>query len=382
MRQRVNGERGVTLIELLVVLIIIGVLGAVTLRAMDMTRERANYDKTMKTIERLAQAIVGDPNLVAEGRRTDFGFVGDLGRLPVNFEELRTQLTGDSAWNGPYVRVPFQGDVESYKTDAWGQELQYLPEQATIFSLANGRVPITYRIFEDPAFLFQNRVSGTITDDEGNPPGDQAPNLRVSVWVVDSATGRQARSDTVPGQDGSYTFAPPRFRIPVGNHQMLVVRGGGTNESLTKWVTVSPRVGAIVDFRLSSKLSGALRVINNTITAYGDSSASVAFEVINTSSGVIGLDSIAFFRSPPIYCESLRIHHDLRWGWVGVRRAGENDVMLFSARDSVASMARMLVELKVFRYSPTIANDSLVPMHGRNLQLRFSDGSLVNFLIP
>jgi type II secretory pathway pseudopilin PulG len=374
-----------TLVELLVVLIILGILGAVTLRAMDVTRERSNYEKTMKTMERLSQAIVGNTSLVAEGRRTDFGFVGDMARLPTTMDELRENTASNPAWNGPYVRIPFEGDELSFKTDAWGQELQYVRTDGLIISMANGVTPLTYQI-GDTTPLFRNTVSGTVTDNQGNPPGDQAPNLRVSLWVQDPSTGQTVRYDTVPRADGGFAFAPPRFRVPVGNHQFRVVLSAGGGESLTKWIQVVPRAGSntIVDTRLNTSLAGALRLINGSAAVYPPlTSDNVSFEVINTGNRTVVLDTIWFFHSPDrVFCESLKLYQTLQWDRHGGYRAGISDTMPLTSGDSVPAMARMRVDLRTFRTTRNPSYDTLVDMHGRSFRLKFDDGSIVTVLAP
>jgi type II secretory pathway pseudopilin PulG len=376
-----------TLVELLIVLVIIGILGSVTLRAIDVTRERANYDQTMRSMQRLANAIVGNPDMIAEGRRSDFGFVGDLGRFPTSIEELRRNVENVLAWNGPYVRLPFTGDSASFKIDAWGQEFQYLPDKGTVLSLANGTFPLTYQVTPDTAFLFQNTVSGTITDNQGNPPGDEAPTIHVHLSVVNPGTGQPMHYDTTPRRDGSYSFGPPIQRIPVGNHLATVVRS--TGESLSKWVAVAPRVGAIVDFRFGSLLWGALRLITGSVAAMPGAIASddVTFEVINTGNSTVQLDTIAFYGSDPTaFCESLVLGGRLQWHWdpPGIQRAGFNDKMGFyvSGPDSVLGLARVRVNLARFNTDPANTPGVHKDMHGDSLKLKFSDGSFIDLRIP
>ena len=386
--QVLNGDRrGMTLIELLVVLVIISILASVAFRAIDITRERANYDKTMKAMERLSQSIAGNPTLVAEGRRTDFGFVGDVGRLPGSLDELRTNTQNDSVWNGPYVRLPFEGDSSSYRTDAWGRDFQYLPEQAAITSLGNGKSPITYRIIEDTAFLFRNRISGTITDNDGNVPGAAAPSIRVRLWLPDLQTGQMMPWDTFPEADGHYVFDESHFRVPVGTHEIMVVRNSGVAESLTKWVTVMPRVGAVADFRFPSSMVGELR-LSGPVTADpfgGPVAASVAFNVVNVggdSLHPVNVDTVAFYRSDStVFCSGLRLYR--REKWHAGARAGNGDAMGFDVSpESVLAYSTMQVNLDSFMSGASGGGDTLMDMHGKTLRLRFSDGSVVSVPIP
>lgn len=378
---------GVTLIEMLVVLIILGILGAVTVRAMDSTRERANYDKTMKTMERLAHAILGNPNLISEGRRTDFGFVGDMGRFPDSLGELIRRPGNNPAWNGPYVRIPFQGDELSYKSDGWGRELQYMPAEAQLLSLGNGTFPITYRLAAETASLFRNQVSGTIVDSDGNPPGAlQAGNIWVRLWTPNPATGELIRYDTNPNPDGTFLFDSTRYRIPVGNHLLRVVKTSGTPESLTKWIQVLPRVGAVVDFRLSTPFGGRLKLVGGTVSAFGNPVANnVVFQVYNTGHDTIRLDTIRFGAmviAPPAYCETLKLRSAVRWDWQLVgHRAGANDTLAFTIPDFVPGGELLQVEFNNFRDSRTGAGLP-VNMHGAAFTVRFDDGSTVDINVP
>jgi type II secretory pathway pseudopilin PulG len=384
-----------TLIELLVVLIIIGILGAVTLRAMDATRERANYEKTFKTLERLAYSVSGNPNLVADGRRTDFGFVGDVGRLPASLDELRTNIGNNPSWNGPYVRLPFVADENSYKTDAWGQEIQYLPDQATLISLANGHSPVTYRIATDTTELTHNSIRGSVSDRFGNVPGSEAVNMRVRLWLPDPNTGQPVHHDVTPDNDGRYLLDAVGYAIPVGTHQLVAVHTGAASESLIKWVTVTPRVGAIVDFRLNNAFTGRLQYISGTGTAYPDPTYdNVTFEVFNTGPDLVHIDSIyslgTLAAGETAYCEVMRTRGVAHWNYSvqgGNTRAGPADASVrplsyaFAPRDSLAGAERLRVDLLAFKMDPQNVSPPR-DMRGRVMRMRFSDGSIVSFTTP
>jgi prepilin-type N-terminal cleavage/methylation domain-containing protein len=380
-------QAGMTLIELLVVIVIIGILGAVSLRAVDLIRERTNYDKTMRAMEHLANAIAGNPDLVADGRRTDFGFVGDLGRMPTSLEELRRNLNNNPAWNGPYVRIPFTGDSLSFKTDAWGQEFQYLSDRGMIISLANGRLPLTYQVTADTYFLFDNSVSGTVTDNQGNPPGDQAPTVHVHFWFTDRLTGQPSHYDTVVGADGSYAFSPPGRAVAVGNHLITAVWG---NDSVSKWVAVEPRVGAVVNLPFGNARVGLLRLVTQSAVALpgmdGVTTNNVRFQVINTGTDSLALDNIQFYHSDPnAWCESLLVARLPQWDWInegyGSRAGGDSSHMGFQVQDTVAGGGLLLVELHEFMTTQISPPDTAKDMRGDTLRLRFSDGSFVS-LVP
>ena len=84
------------------------------LRAVGLSRRKIEYGRgiaeEMRTgrldADRLAHAVAGDPDLVAGGTRSDFGYVGDIGALPSDWDDLVTN-PGYSTWNGPYVQDEF-----------------------------------------------------------------------------------------------------------------------------------------------------------------------------------------------------------------------------------------------------------------------------------
>lgn len=234
--------------ELLVVLLIIGVLSTVAIRTIDATRGRALFDQTSQEMKGLVQTIVGNTDLVVDGRRVDFGFYGDMGRMPEGLEELVDNTNGDTNWHGPYVRREFVGDSVGYLHDAWGNRYTYDSLTGTISSLGDGRHPLTVRIADTLTHLSANFVTGNVVDADNNPPGD-AP---ISIWLYTSA-GQQ--SFTQPDRGGYYEFTA----VPIGIHRILAVYRGF--DSLERWVTVTPRSNTVIDFRFSRPFRNFLKIV-------------------------------------------------------------------------------------------------------------------------
>lgn len=125
-------QRGLTLLEAIVTLVIIsiliGILTPVGLRLLETDRERT----TEKKAEKIFRAIYGAPE------RGDFGYLGDMGRLPTALTELSVQggqtafHTADGAtdhlgkvgtgWRGPYLKGLSQDELLK---DAWGKDFSY-----------------------------------------------------------------------------------------------------------------------------------------------------------------------------------------------------------------------------------------------------------------
>lgn len=257
MREKCNmkDRAGFTLMELMVVLLIIGILSTVALRTIDATRDRSLFDQTTKEMNQLVLAITGNPDLTYDGRRVDFGFFGDMGRLPNDLRELVYNESGDPHWHGPYVRQTVGGDTIGYQLDGWGHLYTYHADSGSIGSFGNGKFPMTVRVADSLSQLYNNIISGTITDAGNNPPGDKDSSIMITLYY---ASGHPSRLK-FPDPGGYYQFSlVTGDTVPIGTHRLVAKMAGG--DSLTRWVTVVPRSRTIVDFRFSKLFRNQLRM--------------------------------------------------------------------------------------------------------------------------
>jgi len=100
-------DRGVTLLELLVVLMILSIVLTAAVKTWDVTLERGRAQTTASKLTQLVNVIVGDPDYIVAGQRADFGFVGDMGRVPDSLSELVKAPAGSTTWRGPYIHSTF-----------------------------------------------------------------------------------------------------------------------------------------------------------------------------------------------------------------------------------------------------------------------------------
>jgi prepilin-type N-terminal cleavage/methylation domain-containing protein len=115
---------GFTLLELVVVIAVIGILAAAVAPSVIQQIMGSRVDGTRSEAEAIARAITGDP------AQNQFGFAGDIGRLPATLDELAspgglpayTTATVRSigmGWRGPYINAG--GSASDFLTDGFGR---------------------------------------------------------------------------------------------------------------------------------------------------------------------------------------------------------------------------------------------------------------------
>jgi hypothetical protein len=220
---------------MVMVVIILGILSAVAFTSLTKVNQVSRAEETMREMDRLAEAIAGDPSLVSGGNRISFGYVGDIGALPANWDALATRPTGYTAWHGPYIHDEFtagSGDNE-FQLDAWGR--QYSTPNAVAFFSNGGPSAITRKIANTSADLLYNTVYIVFTDIDNDPPGSVLKDsVRFLLTIPNGAGGTTTRTKT-PGADGLARFDS----IPMGIRTLRVVYVP-THDTLTSGITVLP----------------------------------------------------------------------------------------------------------------------------------------------
>lgn len=207
-------QNGFTLIEVVTIILIIGVIATVATLKMNQSIETALYEQTKREMDQLTAAIVGNPELNANGARTDFGYVGDVGAFPGSLDDLVTNPGGYSTWNGPYIAGDFQNN--GYKLDGWNVTYVYL--DSIIRSIGSGS-NIDKRVVSASTMLFDNQVAGSIRDANNDMPGATYDDSLTVLMVYPNGSGSITSSATHPNHFGSFSFSG----IPVGNHTLRVI---------------------------------------------------------------------------------------------------------------------------------------------------------------
>ena len=227
---------GFSLIEAIFTLAIITILSvglvSVSGAAFNSVR-RAATDDHLRSLER---AISGDPVIVLNEARTSFGYVGDMGTLPVNLEDLwvkgsqasfsfDTSKKAGAGWTGPYLDTEIVEFIDGTGMDAWGTDLSYdnTPFSDSDFGanalgmlasfgpdgMTGGSDDITLHFFDA---AIQSRVQGFVRDDTKN--GVPGVGVTVNYPQGGALTSQTLLTDSL----GYYFFTG----IPFGNRSLTI----------------------------------------------------------------------------------------------------------------------------------------------------------------
>lgn len=226
-----NNNKGFTLIELVAVIVIVGILATIAVQKMGSVANNIKSEETMREMEIIANAIVGNKMLYNNGVRSDFGYVGDIGAFPLNLDALATN-PGYSTWNGPYIKNSFEQISNDFKQDSW--QVNYTLSGNQITSSGSGSNIIKYISSSIDEILY-NSVKGNIFDLDGTPPGDSL-NAFISVNLTfPDGSGGYSTISRIPDKGGYFQFDS----IPIGNQTLEIVYSPG-NDTLRHIVAISP----------------------------------------------------------------------------------------------------------------------------------------------
>lgn len=213
MTRPLDDKSGFTLIELVMVIVIVGILAAVATVQLSRTTETARHEATQVELDALAAAIVGDPTLTADGARSDFGYVGDIGALPPNLNALASN-PGLGTWRGPYIKGDFAaGD---YLKDGWNVAYTY---RDTLLRSTGSGANIDKVFATNRATLLSNVVIGYLYDADHQTPGTVYRDSVTIRLTYPNGAGGMASPATAPDAGGRFTFSG----VPIGNHQVRII---------------------------------------------------------------------------------------------------------------------------------------------------------------
>ncbi|MFH1853376.1 MAG: prepilin-type N-terminal cleavage/methylation domain-containing protein [Candidatus Neomarinimicrobiota bacterium] len=306
---------GFTLIELIIVMIIIGIISGITTRTMLRVFQNANYASTISELNVIAEAMVGNPEIVQNNIRTNFGYVGDTFQFPPTLDDLVSNVSSVDGWDGPYIDVGFQDDPDYYKTDAWGNPYIYtLPadptQPPTILTPANGDT-----IVRQIASSVNSILGNTVTVRLINAKGIEVDGTSGEVQISYSTTWHDLTWSKTTGFQIS--------SVPIGLYQLRAISGGDTTY---KSLAVDPdnRTTSQPQEMLIFPSWGDLVAVPGSIIVEGTCQDQLYFGIKNTGSvtydinqlgiGYGQLDSNCWNCSHP-YLESMMVSNAEYWNW-------------------------------------------------------------------
>ena len=366
------------------VIIIAGILTTVAFQAGTNVYDTARVEETKQELDLLAFAITGNPELNNNGIRTDFGYVGDIGALPPNLDALFQSPGGYATWNGPYFQNRFSQITNDYKTDAWGELYEYNGLTITSKGKATGggcggpttSGDIVRRICNNADELLVNRVSGTVFDCSGTPPGDDyRDSVRIVLTVPDGSGGYTARASAVT-VGGYFTFDS----IPIGNHNLDIIYLP-VNDTLRRFVSVTPNSTPYNEYFLASSVWSP-GVMGLTKVPGSDSLKSDChgffFRVQNNSGSDITVTSVIL-----TWSGATAYYRYVIWDGATVfdrnnPKAASGELVTFSGPQTISDGETVKIEFDNFRTFPS--GGTHVNMDNINFTVEFSEGTTLTVI--
>lgn len=226
-------ERGVSALGLMIVLAVLALAASVAVPLLLEYPRVSRELQTREKMQKIKQAIVGDPLRQPERSRHSYGFVGDLGVLPASLDDLflmgaypAYSSTTDHqirfGWRGPYLDSRLSGSGHYLALlDAWGTPISYNGDslQRTLVSagpdkdFSTGADNLSLEISEDD---WHTTVSGNFFDRLRSPLNESELRIHypdgsadLAQTVITPADPHRYDSDSDPVSGGSR-------KIPIG----------------------------------------------------------------------------------------------------------------------------------------------------------------------
>lgn len=219
-----RGTSGFTVLELLMVLLLTGVLYTFMIGDVQRNDDAIKYEQTRARMEAIRIAIIGsETSTDFEGKRSNFGYYGDVGAMPSTLYDLITKPAAMATWafntlhgigvgwRGPYIVSTMISGEKAYDRDGWNRLFTYsaagTPSLSSLGSdnSVGGAGYASDITMQFPASARFSTVSGILEN----------YNARVSggiVQMIYPSAGALVTYGVVTGNNGVYTFNS----IPIG----------------------------------------------------------------------------------------------------------------------------------------------------------------------
>lgn len=303
-------RRAFTLIEILAALAIMSVFTVVSLSSLTNVVDDARFSQTVREMEQIRNAFVGETQRLETGLRKNYGYLGDMGGMPTTSQGIAVLSTMPSSvsswainplygigtgWKGPYLSNTFDQD---FTRDAWGTSYVYTNSisgatgAATITSYGSDRVASGSGYAQDivisvPAAVTTGTLLGYVVKASTDLIGaDQVPFSSSAQVFLFYPNGSGNITSTIanisPPNSGKYTFTG----VPLGYAAVKIFIP--TSATATASNTLGP---AIVE--INKAATAATPVAPDATAIYGASSACTNDENYTYSSSTASVDFAA-----------------------------------------------------------------------------------------
>jgi hypothetical protein len=366
----------------MIAVVISGILVTVALKSLFSMYGTAKTEETKQEMESLAFAIAGNPSVVNNGVRPDFGYVGDVGSLPPNLDALYTNPGAYATWKGPYVANRFAQLTDDYKRDAWG-DFYVFTGGITIKSTGKAGGPDMIRqITTKASDLLANKVTGAVCDIDGSPPGLTYKDSLTILFTYPNGVGGITTKSTTVDAAGYFTFDS----IPIGNQDLKIVYRP-SNDTMPRVVSVTPHSAVYAACRFGNDLwfapptsGGSLALDAGSDTVSGTQCRNLGFWITNTSGSSVTISSIAVsWTSPTAYYGTIAWGATTVFNFGGSPRGVTNTNYTLSTSQTLNAGQSVKISVNDFRKLNNAGGGNMVSMKTVPFTIRFSDGSVITF---
>ncbi|MEE9200572.1 MAG: carboxypeptidase regulatory-like domain-containing protein, partial [Candidatus Brocadiales bacterium] len=232
---------------------------------------------------------IGNANYIVLDSRGDFGYIGNMGSLPSDLEDLYKKGSQPAydltvkmvgvGWKGPYITPLIIENVDSLKKDPFGND--YVYSTTEYIRSSDGEVVVakitskgadgTVNTSDDRSVEILKRevfatVTGTVTSPDGAALEDAAVTLNIP--ASGALTTRSATTDS----SGNYSFSDVPFGVSSVEIEATADTGSGTSGlSYVAGSAVTINSNTEVQFQASNLGEGDVTVTNITVEFTGGS---------------------------------------------------------------------------------------------------------------
>ncbi len=305
-----------TLVELVIVIVIVGIMAGVGIRSILRIGENRAFRITLQRMDDIRYAIAGNPYIIADGTRLQYGYVGDTGEMPSTLNDLVTDPGVDN-WQGPYLdEAKIQQDPTAIFRDGWNNAITYyLPsntaEAPTLTSTSGGGEDIVLSISPSVDDLVNNTVALRILNEDDYP-------IRGTDGTVALYYGGAWHEMSYSGEQGFYLST-----VPIGAVKACIVLSGDTTYRIINVgagnSTTSPDMG--LEFTVHPEY-GTLAYVGGSLSIGGINNSEITFDIENTGSTVFEVIEVQFrwnnsdcWECDYAYISSFEINTAQYWAW-------------------------------------------------------------------